>query len=91
MTIAELREILANYPQDLPVMVDGYEGGYDDAAGDRIATREIQLAVNKEWFYGRHDAPGEPEPPSNLNGNYIPVYTIYLETDGNRNASLANV
>ena len=24
-------------------------------------------------------------------GNYIPVYTVYLETDGNRNESLANV
>lgn len=64
MTIAELGELLANYPQDLPVMIDGYEGGFDDVDIGRIAIREIQLDVNKYWFYGRHDLPGEDKPPS---------------------------
>ena len=57
MTVAELRELLTNYPQGMPVMIDGYEGGYDDVAANRIAAREVRLDVNPEWYYGRHDNP----------------------------------
>ena len=64
MTVSELCELLANYPQDLPVMVDGYEGGFDDVAANQVAIQDIQLDVNKFWFYGRHDTPEEPRPPT---------------------------
>ncbi len=30
MTVAELIRILQSHPQDLRVVVDGYEDGYDD-------------------------------------------------------------
>ena len=32
MTVAELVQLLANYPPDLRVVVNGYEEGYDDLA-----------------------------------------------------------
>ena len=78
MTIAELQELLATYPQDLPVMVDGYEGGYDDAAAERIATKEVRLEVNPEWYYGRHDGP-EIESVEFRDANYDgPVITALV-------------
>lgn len=61
MTIAELRELLANYPQDLPVMVEGYEGGFDDVTANNVATKQVRLEVNPEWYYGRHDIPDTAE------------------------------
>lgn len=30
MTVGQLRELLAPFPSDLRVLVDGYEGGLDD-------------------------------------------------------------
>ena len=32
MTVAELVQLLADYPPDLLVVVNGYEEGYDDLA-----------------------------------------------------------
>lgn len=63
MTVAELQKLLAQHPPDLPVMVDGYEAGYDDLAADQIARRQVQLNVNGEWYYGQHDAPEPPGTP----------------------------
>lgn len=47
--------ILQTYPQDLRVVVDGYEGGYDDLDEGLIRVREIRLGVGENWWDGRHD------------------------------------
>lgn len=58
MTVAELIEELNKLPQDMLVVVDGYEGGYDNAEVQRNGA--IVLNSNwdgKEkfyWFDGRH-------------------------------------
>lgn len=55
MTVSELIEQLKNYPSDMPVVVLGYEGGYNDAG---LTTEEIIFNANKNgpWYYGKHDS-----------------------------------
>lgn len=55
MKISELVEHLSPFDQDLPVFVDGYEGGYDESRPDLI--RAAWLLPNRhfggdEWYYG---------------------------------------
>ena len=55
MTVAELIEKLKEYPQDLRVVVRGYEEGVDDVG----SLEEINILLNyygeDQWYYGRHD------------------------------------
>lgn len=37
MTVKELMQMLESYPQDLRVVVSGYEDGYDNIAPERIS------------------------------------------------------
>jgi hypothetical protein len=53
MNVGQLIEQLKNYPSDLPVVVSGYEGGYNDF--DTFETIKIVRDHNKEWYYGKHE------------------------------------
>ncbi len=53
MNVGQLIEILKNYPQDLRVVVSGYEGGYNDV--NTFENIKIVLDYNDEWYYGRHE------------------------------------
>ena len=59
MKIKDLKKILDDYPDDLDIVVDGYEGGYDDLLRDNVHTLKIQRNVNNEWYYGDHDDPSD--------------------------------
>ena len=58
MTVKELREQLANYPDEQRVVVSGYEGGYDNVKA--LSAQKIQANANwkdgdkMEWCFGRH-------------------------------------
>lgn len=65
MTVNQLRELLAHYPPDLPIMIDDYEGGYDEIESTNVALKEVQLNVNTPWYYGRHDQPEPGGTPDN--------------------------
>ncbi len=52
MNVGQLIEQLKNYPQDLRVVVRGYEGGYNDV--DQFETMKIVIDFNEEWYYGKH-------------------------------------
>ena len=54
MTVTQLIEALKNYPPDLPVVVSGYEGGYNDV--DSFENVKIVLGYNDEWYYGSHES-----------------------------------
>ena len=55
MNNKDMQEILKQYPDDMPVMVQGYEGGYADVVSDGIVTANIFLNVNKDVSYvGNH-------------------------------------
>ena len=57
MKIKELKELLNQYDENYCVVVDGYEGGYDDLLKNGIYTIDIVRNVNSESFYGNHDIP----------------------------------
>lgn len=63
MTVKELAELLKKYPDDLRVVVNGYEDGYDDISPERIATTKIQLDA------GIHDWEGQHNVPSNVDAS----------------------
>lgn len=53
MNIAELIEKLKTFPPDMVVMVDGYEGGYQDKF--HLDVKDIWLNVNRDCtYYGPH-------------------------------------
>ena len=58
MTVEQLIELLATYPPDLRVVVNGYEDGFDDVAPDRVSITRIALDVGKHPWEGRHATPG---------------------------------
>jgi hypothetical protein len=53
MKVSELIEKLQALDPDLRVVVDGYEGGVEDAS--YVTVEEIALNVNKQWYYGEHE------------------------------------
>jgi len=53
MNVGQLIEQLKNYPQDLRVVVRGYEGGYNDV--DTFETLNLVLNYYDEWYYGKHE------------------------------------
>ena len=54
MTTGELMQLLAQYPDDLRVVVNGYEEGYDDLERYLITVKEIRLDAGEAWWEGRH-------------------------------------
>lgn len=53
MNVGELIEKLKTYPQDLRVVVHGYEDGYEDVTDFEII--KVILNVNTtRWYYGDH-------------------------------------
>jgi hypothetical protein len=54
MTIKELVEALSKFDSDTPVVIRGYEAGYNDVSIVELYT--MQLNVNeKHHYYGAHD------------------------------------
>jgi hypothetical protein len=53
MTIKELIEKLQSLDQELPVFIDGYEGGCNDLTD--LVNIEVVRDVNTEWYYGSHE------------------------------------
>lgn len=61
MTVQELIEALSQFPSDMPVVVRGYESGYNDI--QNVKPLSMQLSINKTWYYGAHGSNDEhPEP-----------------------------
>ena len=53
MTIAELIQTLSQYDPNLPVVVKGYEGGFNDIS--IIEKITLEPNVNIEYWYGAHE------------------------------------
>lgn len=52
-TKKELIEALGQYPDDMRIVVWGYEGGYDDAV--EIKKIPIKINANTKDYLGKHD------------------------------------
>ena len=72
MTIQELIKTLSQYDPNTPVVISGYEGGYNDIS--IIQEKTMQLNVNNKDYYGAHGC---------VKGLIVPnkpmVKVIYLE------------
>jgi hypothetical protein len=56
MTVKQLIESLSKIEdKEAWIMVNGYEGGYDDVMNINPAPIDIALDVNDEWYYGKHE------------------------------------
>jgi hypothetical protein len=55
LTVAELIKKLQTLPQNLPVVLEGYEGGYNHEL--RFEEIEIALYVHTEDYLGNHEQP----------------------------------
>ncbi|MYC08253.1 MAG: hypothetical protein F4X57_13965 [Chloroflexi bacterium] len=54
MTVHELIVLLETYPDDLRVVVNGYEDGFDDLSPDSLKVVEITLNTGTESYVGEH-------------------------------------
>ena len=52
MTVQELISKLSTLDPNRRVIIQGYEGGYEDIG--YIGEKPINLNVNTEWYYGPH-------------------------------------
>ena len=59
MTTGELIRLLAQYPADMRVVVNGYEDGYDDLSPKQISAVKIALNTGKHQWEGKHGDPSE--------------------------------
>jgi hypothetical protein len=61
LTVKQLIEELSKYPSDMPVMVDGYEGGYNAVVPEKIYLAEVHYHP-REAYYGDYQIaqPGRP-------------------------------
>ena len=55
MTVDELMQLLATYPPDLRVVVNGYESGYDDLSPEQLSVVRIALNMGKHRWEGQHE------------------------------------
>lgn len=61
----ELRELLGTYPDDLRVVVNGYEQGYDDVSPGQISVVRLALDVGVEdWRDGTKNRIGSARTPT---------------------------
>jgi hypothetical protein len=69
MTVAELIEKLKFMPQDMMVVIPGYEGGYDnpEISSSTLVPDTNWNGTNKNhWYNGRHDHYYEMEGEGNI-------------------------
>ena len=57
MTVQQLIDLLGNHPPDMRVVVNGYEGGYDDLSPRQIAQIKIALNAGSSEWEGKHEEP----------------------------------
>ena len=69
MKVKELIEALSQMNPELMVVVAGYEGGVDEM--DKFEMCDIELNVNTEWYYGKHEILAEGDNPTNKDSTIV--------------------
>ena len=57
MTVREMIRLLSAYPDDLRVVVNGYEEGFDDLSQDSLKVVKIALNTGTQSWVGIHGDP----------------------------------
>jgi len=60
MTVKELIKKLSTFPEDFPILLDGYEGGLDEIAS--IEPIRVAFNTNKSDFFGPHEEVSKTNP-----------------------------
>lgn len=70
ITVKELKEKLSEFPDDMKVVVSGYENGYDDVYSD-LEKIVVYERTAKDWWDGdyRGQRPSDIKPTFELNTN----------------------
>ena len=69
MKVKELIEVLSQLDPELMVVVAGYEGGVNEV--DTYGLCDIELNVNDEWYYGKHEMLAEGDKPRNKDSTIV--------------------
>lgn len=64
MNVQELIHHLRSFPDDMPVVVNGYEQGYDDLSAEQISIMPIALNTGLHEWEGKHGNCGDLPPDS---------------------------
>ena len=56
MTVGQLTRLLQNHPQDMRVVVDGYEDGYDDLTPKQLRVVKLSLNTGTREYVGAQTA-----------------------------------
>ncbi len=69
MKVKELIETLSQLDPELMVAIIGYEGGVDEVS--RYELCDVELNVNTEWYYGKHEILEKGEEPKNKDSTIV--------------------
>ena len=69
MKVKELIEVLSQLDPELMVVVAGYEGGVNEV--DKSELCDIELNVNDEWYYGKHEMLAEGDKQRNKDSTIV--------------------
>lgn len=69
MTVSELIRLLGAYPEDMRVVVSGYEEGYDDVSAERVGVKKVWLDGGIHEWQGKHLDPPSPADGRSRNRN----------------------
>ncbi len=69
MKVKELIETLSQLDPELMVVVAGYEGGVDEI--DKYELCDVELNVNTEWYYGKHEILSNKDKPRNKDSTIV--------------------
>jgi len=69
MKVKELIEVLSQLDPELMVVVAGYEGGVNEVSDYGLC--DIELNVNDEWYYGKHEMLAEGDKPRNKDSTIV--------------------
>jgi hypothetical protein len=69
MKVKELIETLSQLDPELMVVIAGYEGGVDEV--DKYELCDVELNINTEWYYGKHETLKNGEEPKNKDSTIV--------------------
>ena len=81
MTIEQLIRLLENYRDDMRVVVNGYEEGYDDLSPERISVAKICLNTGTQSWQGRHGDPRDRPEGSANHPNFVDALVLARESN----------
>lgn len=81
MTVRELVELLQRYPDDMRVVVNGYEQGYDDLSPPQISVVGVALDIGVCDWEGKHGDPDDH--PAGAGDNVATVDVLALRRVSN--------